>query len=430
MLAAMSFYVEGLTHLPSPFLTADFAFSITNPTSPPRRPGKGPYIPDVHENRLESVPENPEMSKSSTNDSSSPPLPTIEPIELSNPRDDEHFLKEIEDGPVFRSRVAALERKTSILKTKTKKCITRADALLEAQNAYFEAGQRWYESLQQLAGSNAKAVQPLLSSYLDASMKESHRFHREKAAHLQYLINELRRIYEHDIKPAETKKRAFEEESQEFYHSMSRYLARTDFPNASKQREKDTKYQTRRREFAMNRFDYWGYINDLTGGKKEGEILQQLCQYMVKKLDTLQEEAKMEKELKPGLDALLVQVEEASREFKLMKTEREQRRRDIEKGKATIAGEHLEGAPSTSVSEGGPSGVETAPVDAAVMSNVGSSVSRGQWLSDVEDEDRLDPTKRKKEGILYALSRPANHNDPKVIPKMTWHKYSIHTSSG
>jgi len=366
------------------------------------------------------------MSKPPSNEGSSPPFPAIEPIELSNPRDDEHFLKEIEDGPVFRSRVAALERKTSILKTKTKKCITRADALLDAQNAYFEAGQRWYESLQQLAGSNAKAVQPLLSSYLDASMKESHRFHREKAAQLQYLINELRRIYEHDIKLAETKKRAFEEESQEFYHNMGRYLARTDFPNASKQREKDTKYQTRRREFAMKRFDYWGYINDLTGGKKEGEILHQLCQYMVKKLDTLQEEAKMEKELKPGLDVLLVQVEEASREFKLMKTEREQRRRDIEKGKATIAGEHLEGPTSTSVSEVGSLGVESAPVDATVTPNVGSSVSRGQWLSDVEDEDRLDPAKRKKEGILYALSRPANHNDPKVIPKMAWHKYSVH----
>jgi Arf-GAP with SH3 domain, ANK repeat and PH domain-containing protein len=356
---------------------------------------------------------------------------TVEPFELSNPRD-EHFIKEIEDGPVFRSRVAALERKTSILKAKTKKCITRADTLLEAQNAYFEAEQRWYESLQQLASSNAKAVQPLLSSYLDGSFKESHRFHRENVAHLQYLINELRRIYEHDIKSAETKKRAFEEESQEFYHNMGKYLARTDFPSASKQKEKDTRQQTRRREFDMKRFDYWGYVHDLTGGKKEGEILERLCQYMDKKLDTLLEEARVEKELKPGLDALMAQVEEASREFKLMKTEREQRRRDIEMGKAT-AGDHIEG-PSTSVSEGGSLGVESAAAaaaaaDPAVMPSAGSSVNRGQWLSDVEDEDRLDPAKRKKEGILYALSRPANHNDPKVIPKLTWHKYLMHRCS-
>jgi len=70
--------------------------------------------------------------------------------------------------------------------------------------------------------------------------------------------------------------------------------------------------------------------------------------------------------------------------------------------------------------------VESGLADAAVTPSVGSSVSRGQWLSDVEDEDRLDPAKRKKEGILYALSRPANHNDPKVIPKMAWHKYSVH----
>lgn len=405
-------------------LKADFSFNVLGTISPFRRPGKGYYIPDFHENRLESVPESPEMPKPRPTELSSPSTQTIEPIEVSNPRDDEHFLKEIEDGPVFRSRVAALERKTSILKAKTKKCITRADALLEAQNAYFEAAQRWYESLQQLSSSNAKAVQPLLSSYLDGSFKESHRFHRKKIVQLQGMINELRRIYEHDIKSAETKKRAFEEDSQEFYHNMGKYLARTDFPNPSKQKEKDTKYQTRRREFDMKRFDYWGYINDLTGGKKEGEILQQLCHYMHKKLDTLLEEAKVEKELKPGLDALMAQVEEASREFKLMKTEREQRRRDIEMGKA-IASEHLEG-PSTSISEVGVLSVDSAAADPAITPSAASSVSRGQWLSDVEDEDRLDPAKRKKEGILYALSRPANHNDPKVIPKLAWHKYLTH----
>jgi Arf-GAP with SH3 domain, ANK repeat and PH domain-containing protein len=409
LLAAMSFYVE------------DFSFNVTGPTSPPRRPGKGTFIPDFGETRLEPVPESPEMSNPMP-PNVSPPLPSIEPIELSNPRDDEHFFHEIEDGPVFRSRVAALERKTSILKTKTKKCITRADALLEAQNAYFEAGQRWYESLQQLASTNTKAVQPLLSSYFDGSVKESHRFHRKKVAHLQYLINELRRIYDVDIKAAETKKRAFEEDSQEFYHNMGKYLARTDFPSATKQKEKDTKYQTRRREFDMKRFDYWAFINDLTGGKKEGEILHQLSQYMDKELDTLLEEAKVEKELKPGLDALLVQVEEASREFKLMRTEREQRRRDLEMGKAG-AGDQVE-AVSTSVSDGASLGVESVVADPAFTPGNGSSVSRGQWSSDVEDEDRLDPAKRKKEGILYAMSRPANHNDPKVIPKLAWHKYS------
>jgi len=35
----------------------------------------------------------------------------------------------------------------------------------------------------------------------------------------------------------------------------------------------------------------------------------------------------------------------------------------------------------------------------------------------------MDPGRRKKEGILFALSRPANHNDPKVMPKLNWHKY-------
>ena len=421
----------------------DLTFSASH-ISPQRRPGKLSLPPELFDTRLKSVPESPEIILSGGSgdiprDYPKSPPPQLqplqlEPIQLSNPREDELLVKEVEDGPLFRSRIIALEKKTASLKAKTKKIISRAETLLESQNAYFEADRRWYDSLQQLASTNSKAVRPLLTNYFDTSYTQSQKFHRKKIAHLQILINELRRIYDVDIKAAETKKRAFEEESQDYYHSMTKYLAKTDFPNTNKQKEKDSKYQSRRRDYELKRFDYWSYMNDLNGGRKEQEILHHLTQYMDSQLNTLTEATSAERELKPGLDLLLQQVEEASKEFKLMRTEREQRRRDLEMGKNIVGGDGWQldtATASTSstnntpaFSEGSLQAIENALSDAGLTpSATGSSVSRGQWLSDVEDEEKLDPGRRKKEGILFALSRPANHNDPKVMPKLNWHKY-------
>jgi len=400
-------------------------------SSPQRRPGKL-AIP-LEDTRLQSVPESPELpgqipsgNVDTPHEYSKSSPSQYETVQLSNPRNDELLVKEVEDGPLFRTRIVALEKKTAALKAKTKKIITRAENLLESQNAYFEADRRWYDSLQQLASTNSKAVQPLLTSYLDASFIQSQHFHRKKVAHLQILITELRRIYDYDIKAAEAKKRAWEEESQDYYHSMTKYLAKTDFPSASKQKEKDSKHQNRRKDYELKRFDYWSYMNDLTGGRKEQEILHHLTQYMDSQLNTLTDAAKAEKELKPGLDALLQQVEETNREFKLMRTEREQRRRDIEMAKGIVGeGWQLDTNPTISApfAEGTFQAIENVLLDSTGPSATGSSVSRGQWLSDVEDEEKVDPARRKKEGILFALSRPANHNDPKVIPKQNWHKY-------
>ena len=407
-----------------------------NQVSPQRRPSRLSIPPDQFDSRLQSVPESPEISSVISGgseiprDSNKSPPPALihEPNQLSNPRDDELLLKEVEDGPLFRSRIIGLEKKTAALKAKTKKIITRAEALLEAQNTCFEADRRWYDSLQQLASTNSKAVQPLLANYVDASYVQSQAFHRKKVAHLQILINELRRIYDYDIKAAETKKRAFEEESQDYYHSMTKYLAKNDSANTSKQKEKDSKYQSRRKDYELKRFDYWSYMNDLNGGRKEQEILHHLTQYMDIQLTTLTEAAQVERDLKPGLDALLQQVEEASREFKLMRTEREQRRRDLEMRK-NLAGDGWQ-PDSTSTnsqpySEPGLQPIEPVVSDPVITpSATGSSVSKGQWLSDVEDEEKVIPPRRKKEGILFALSKPATHNDQaKVMPKLNWHKY-------
>jgi Arf-GAP with SH3 domain, ANK repeat and PH domain-containing protein len=404
--------------------------------SPQRRPSKLSIPADPFDSRLESVPESPEVPSSIVSGGSSdiprdytkspPPAAYHEPIQLSNPRADELLLKEVEDGPLFRSRIIGLEKKTAALKAKTKKIISRAETLLDAQNAYFEADRRWYESLQQLASTNSKAVQPLLTNYLDASYIQNQAFHRRKVAHLQILINELRRIYDYDIKAAETKKRAFEEESQDYYHSMTKYLAKNDTANTNKQKEKDSKHQSRRKDYELKRFDYWSYMNDLNGGRKEQEILHHLTQYMDSQLNTLTDATRTERELKPGLDSLLQQVEEASREFKLMRTEREQRRRDLEMGKS-VAGEgwQLDTSSSPPTFADAPfQPIETVISDpVTIPAPVGQAVTKGQWLSDVEDEEKVIPPRRKKEGILFALSRPANHNDPKVMPKLNWHKY-------
>jgi Arf-GAP/SH3 domain/ANK repeat/PH domain-containing protein len=349
-------------------------------------------------------------------------------MQLSNPRADELLLKEVEDGPLFRSRIICLEKKTAALKAKTKKVITRAETLLESQNAYYEADHRLYDALQQLSSTNSKAIKPLLTNYLDTSHAQSQAFHRKKVAHLQILINELRRIYDYDIKAAETKKRAFEEESQDYYHSMTKYLAKNDSANTNKQKEKDSKYQSRRKDYELKRFDYWSYMNDLHGGRKEQELLHHFTQYMDSQLLTLTEASMAERDLKPGLDALLQQVEDASREFKLMRTEREQRRRDLEMSKTVGDGWQLESSTNSQTCDTTFLPVENVISDPVVSISSGSLTNKGQWLSDVEDEEKIEQlgsARRKKEGILFALSRPASHTDPKVMPKLNWHKYVL-----
>lgn len=422
MLAYLSFAVE------------DIPITLS-PGSPQRRSSAFSSV----DSRLESVSENPELTitllpgEPPREGSKSPTLPPqADPsTQLSNPRADELLLKDVEDGPLFRSRITTLEKKTSTLKAKTKKIITRAEELLDAQNGLFEADRRWYDSLQQLSGTNSKAIQPLLANYLEASFAQSQRYYRRRVAHLQILINELRRIYDYDIKAAEAKKRTFDEDSQDYYHSMTKYLAKNDFPSASKQKEKDNKIQSRRKDYDLKRFDYWSFMNDLNGGRKEQEILHHLTQYMDSQLTTLMDVAKAERDLKPGLDGLLQQVEETSREFKLVRTEREQRRRDLEMGKNIGEGLQVDTNAAQSFAEGALASMENVFTDTVTSPNTsGPSVVRGQWLSDVEDEDKIDIGRRKKEGILYALSRPANHNDPKVIPKTTWHKYWVVLDKG
>jgi Arf-GAP/SH3 domain/ANK repeat/PH domain-containing protein len=285
----------------------------------------------------------------------------------------------LDDGPVFRATIAGLEGKTAAFRLRVKKLIKRASEAREYYRAWSEAQQRLQQSMFAIADTNPSAMKPILDSYLGTAFAKLTTFKDYEDRLLQlYIIDPLRKLYEQDIKAAEGKKREFEEESRDYYAFVSRYLSKKH--DASKKLEKDSKYSTRRKNFELKRFDYYCYMQDLHGGRKEQEVLRQMTLFSEKQSDALLKVGSTIQELKPALDSLLQDVENARNDFKLARTEREEKRRLIEKN--------------------------------------------------AEQDEPVEAEARRKEGILWALAKPGLHTDPKVVQKLNWHKFWVVLAGG
>ncbi|ORY82526.1 hypothetical protein BCR37DRAFT_379522 [Protomyces lactucae-debilis] len=303
--------------------------------------------------------------------------PAFEPLMSLTTQADEDETPD--DGPVFRATLAGLEGKTAAFRLRVKKLIKRASEAREYYRAWSEAQQRLQQSMFAIADTNPSAMKPILDSYLGTAFQKLCTFRDYEDRLLQlYIIDPLRKLYEQDIKAAEGKKREFEEESRDYYAFVSRYLSKKH--DASKKLEKDGKYSTRRKNFELKRFDYYCYMQDLHGGRKEQEVLRQMTLFSEKQSDALLKVGSTIQELKPALDGLLLEVENARNDFRLARTEREEKRRLIEKNE--------------------------------------------------EQDEPIEAEARRKEGILWALAKPGLHTDPKVVQKLNWHKFWVVLAGG
>ncbi|KAL1959498.1 hypothetical protein VTO42DRAFT_1943 [Malbranchea cinnamomea] len=161
-------------------------------------------------------------------------------------------------------------------------------------------------------------------------------------------------------------------------------------------------------------------------------------------------------EMIPQLEALKHEVAEADKEYQFQRTEREEKRRALEKsttkyvepdhllatapgssghgqasdselGRADSTGSQLKGAlgnSSLTSSAGGGSGLGST-----------SGANRFKGIRDLEERDataaeRAAERQQKKEGLLWALSKPGSHIDPKGINKQAWHKFWIVLDGG
>jgi Arf-GAP/SH3 domain/ANK repeat/PH domain-containing protein len=178
--------------------------------------------------------------------------------------------------------------------------------------------------------------------------------------------------------------------------------------------------------------------------------------------------AKTIESMLPQLEALSFEVNEADKEFQLQRTERETKRRVLEKSKTpydepppsqnfptTPSNGNIARAPPSSESDiPGRKASVVAPVfqstivpPTASLSSIpiasphspevsqaslmmGSpQPSKFKGIRDLEDNNAfamggLEPGSgaHRKEGLLWALSRPGSHVDPKGLNKQAWHK--------
>jgi Arf-GAP/SH3 domain/ANK repeat/PH domain-containing protein len=379
----------------------------------------------------------------------------------------------VEDGPLFRATMKSMEQRTGSMKARWKKVLRKAEEAREAQAICNDAVAALMDALRDASSSNANAVQPAIEHYFDKIAKEILAYERQNPANLQKMIIEpISKLYNVDIKQAENKKRDFEEESKEYYAYVSRYLGqRQDSLKEKKRVETDTKYQKKKRDFELKRFDYSSFMQDLHGGRKDQEVLSGLTRYADAQAKGFLSTAGRIEPLLPQLEALNSEVKEADREFQISRTEREEKRRALEKSNAysepdrgstsqmpanpptqsssnglrrgaSDAARSVsaalrstgESSHSTMTSPGIPvmsssQPVSTAPnVPGSLLSGSPGVGNKFKGFRDLEEKDySTQPTdgsspQHRKEGLVWALSRPGSHADPKGLNKQAWHK--------
>lgn len=280
-----------------------------------------------------------------------PPPPPPVKLDLPTSRLGED-MSAVDDGPLFRATMKALEQKTGNMRTKIKKVLKKAEAAQQAQIACNEAVSGFLGALNEASTSNANAIQPALDHYYEKSARQILRYEQVNTIQLQKLVIEpLVKLYNNDIKQAEAKKKEFEEESRDYYAYVSRYLGqRQDSLKEKKRVESDSKYQAKRRNFELKRFDYSSFMQDLHGGRKEQEVLSHLTKYADTQAKNFLAAAHKVEVMVPQLDALVHEVTQADKEFQFLRTEREEKRRALEKNSNTYLEPESfpnQGAPAT-----------------------------------------------------------------------------------
>ena len=408
-------------------------------------------------------------------DTNPPILPTnaniVVDVACQRPGED---LSAVEDGPLFRATMKALEQKTGSMRSRMKKVLRKAEGAQVAQAQCNEAVSQFMEALREASVSNANAILPALEHYFEKIARQILSYENQNTLHLQKLIiDPLSKLYNIDIKQAESKKRDFEDESKEFYSYVGRYLGqRQDSLKEKKRIESDSKYQSKRRNFELKRFDYSSFMQDLHGGRKEQEVLSHLTKYANTQAKSYLSTAKRIEDMIPQLDALIREVNEADKEYQIQRTEREEKRRNLEKStkqyvepetnniNATVVSTtvntsypanepDLNRADSSSLvllthssstasqsSVPSSSGNGLAP-SASLRSTGGSPITspghdRFRGIRDLEERGQTNvmasgkaTALQRKEGLLWALSRPGSHVDPRGLNKQAWHKYVL-----
>jgi Arf-GAP with SH3 domain, ANK repeat and PH domain-containing protein len=214
-------------------------------------------------------------------------------------------------------------------------------------------------------------------------------------------------------------------------------------------------------------------MQDLHGGRKDQELLSQLTKYADSQTKSFLKTSAKVQTLTPQLDALVKEVSATDKDYKLQRTEREEKRRNLEKNSTispdTDIVQQVVSHPSSAPSQNGQAGYTSdtdlsradstssqfaartaktlSPSNSMHAGNNALSTSPGpttasttpnkfKGIRDLEERDistastLVSGGAQKKEGLLWALSKPGSHIDPKGINKQAWHKFWIVLDQG
>lgn len=346
--------------------------------------------------------------------------------------DDLMYQHEPEDGPLFRATLTAYEKKTGSLKHHIKRVLKAASGAQEMLLECLKTEEIFLSTFKAAAAAHPQAFQPVLDSYLEEASKKIATSKLNLANQMSVLLIEpLRKLYENDIKVADSKKKEFEDESRDYYQFLSKYLSlKVDSAKEKKKLESDTKYQSKRKNFELKRFDYYAYMQDLHGGRKDQEILYHLTNFAEKQFAFFQQTALNIQSLKPGLDKLAVDVDEATKEIHLMRKEREERRRTLETRATTVNPFTSENfgdidsniGNSSNTSDNTSDNAENTAASPVGSPNIPQNKFKGIRDLEQHDSESASNAGRKKEGFLFATSRVTQHGTVDPISKTSWHK--------
>lgn len=252
---------------------------------------------------------------------------------MAVPRPDGDSSSQPEDGPLFRATIASLEKRTGNLKMKIKKLLKRGILVHERQQTLIEAERLFLQSLRDAADTEVPGFQSIVHNYFDTGAKAQIESLRMASNDLSmHVIEPLRRLYDLEIKSFDNRKREFDDESSQYYSWLSRYLSMKQEAKGKKKVENDSKYLDKRKAFELCRFDYYSYMQDLHGGRKQQDVTYQLALFAESEVNRFINTAEnLRQNVKPSLESIIGDVKDANKDWSRQRTEREVRRRQLER---------------------------------------------------------------------------------------------------
>ncbi|KAG0055188.1 hypothetical protein BGZ83_009364 [Gryganskiella cystojenkinii] len=380
---------------------------------------------------------------------------TVERLDTASMSTSIQLANDTEDGPLFRATVVECENHIRNMKVVVKQVQKATQTLLESRRAWVLAEQAFAKEM-----AGLKVAEPLLDNYLRPMTQNIGELSELLSQQTRDLFVQPFSTYWLDIKAAEIQRKQFEDESKDYYNFLSKYMAMKQ-ENVQKKIDADQKYEQKRRHFEIKRMEYWMFLTEMRAGASKDEWLaSHLANYLDKHCQYLTDLGTVSREMRPALTSA-TSLQDERREKKVRKRHSNSSLLNGGEGSPlteTLVGSSEEFSGITSILNtfGDQNGqqrryrspsqearvprarVLTGPSEMPgryppPMLNSNTSAPSVTGFRDLEHQDIEAGIAlgRRKEGFLFATSRPNSHNATVLDkPNINWHKYWCVLSEG